>query len=111
LIKNNNFDDYGIRYDINGELYEGYYLSGYKNGYGILNSEIRIKIGLFYKNDLKFGKIITKDWNIEGEFNMGLGHGYIIEYDRLKRLDFEGQYKDGKKEGIGFSYYDNGNIS
>ena len=42
---------------------------------------------------------------------MGLKDGYIIEYDRLKRLQFEGQYKDGKKEGIGFSYYDNGNVS
>ena len=71
----------------------------------------KFKIGLFYKNDLKFGKIITKDWITEGEFNMGLEHGYIIEYDELKRLQFEGQYKDGKKEGIGFSYYDNGNIS
>jgi len=29
LIKNNNLDDYGIRYDIKGELYEGYYLSVY----------------------------------------------------------------------------------
>ena len=42
---------------------------------------------------------------------MGLEHGYIIEYDNFKRLQFEGQYKDGKKEGIGFSYYNNGNIS
>ena len=92
-------------------MYEGYFLSLYKHGYGILKSENRIKIGLFYKNDLKFGKIITKDWITEGEFNMGLKDGYIIEYDRLKRIDFEGQYKDGKKEGIGFSYYHNGNIS
>jgi len=110
IIKNNNFDDFGIRYDINGELYEGYYLSGYKHGYGILKSEDRIKIGLFYKNDLKFGKIIKSDWIKEGEFNMGLDNGYIIEYDRLKKLQFEGQYKDGKKEDIGFRYYDNGNI-
>jgi len=41
---------------------------------------------------------------------MGLENGYIIEYDRLERLQFEGQYKDGKKEGIGFNYHSNGNI-
>ena len=111
IMKNNNFDDYGIKYDINGELYEGYYLSGYRHGYGILKSENKTKIGLFYKNDLKFGKIFTKSWITEGEFSMGLKNGYIIEYDNLKKLQFEGQYKDGKKEGIGIDYYDNGNIS
>ena len=112
IIKNNNFDDYGLMYNINGEFYEGYYLSNYRHGYGILKSEAedRIKKGLFYKNELKFGSQISKDWIIEGEFNMGLKDGYVIEYDRLKRISYEGQYKDGKKEGFGISYYDNGNI-
>ena len=49
LINNNNFDDYGIKYDINGELYEGYYLSLYRHGYGILKSENRIKKVYFIK--------------------------------------------------------------
>ena len=111
FIKNNNFDDYGIEYNSNGELYEGYYLSGAKHGYGILNSESKKKIGLFYKNELKFGEIIYTDWIIQGEFNMGLKDGYIIEYDQLKKIQFQGKYKNGKKEGIGISYYNNGNIS
>ena len=113
LIKNNNFDDYGIIYGINGELYEGYHLSGVKHGYGILNSQIenKIKTGLFSKDELKLGRIAYKDWIIEGEFRMGLEDGYIIKYDGLKRKQFEGKYKNGKKEGFGISYYDNGNIS
>ena len=111
VIKNNNFDDYGIEYNINGELYEGYYLSNVKNSYGILKSGNKNQIGLFYKDKLKFGRIIYKDHIIEGEFNMGLEDGYIIEYDQLKRKLFEGQYKNGKKEGIGISYNDKGNIS
>ncbi len=112
IIKNNNFDDYGLTYNINGEFYEGYYLSNYRHGYGILKSEAdyKTKKGLFYKNELKFGSQISKDWIIEGEFNMGLEDGYIIEYDRLKRIIFEGQYKNGKKEGFGIKYFDNGNI-
>ena len=52
-----------------------------------------------------------KDWISEGEFRMGLKNGYIIEYDQLKRKQFEGIYKDGKREGLGFNYYDNGNLS
>ena len=33
IIKNNNYDDYGIMYDVNGDFYEGYYLSNVKHGY------------------------------------------------------------------------------
>ena len=105
IIKNNNFDGYELMYNINGEFYEDYYLSNCRHGYGILKSEtenITTK-GLFYKDKLKFGSKIYKDWIIEGEFNMGLKDGYVIEYDRLKRKKFEGQYKDGKKEGFGIS--------
>ena len=113
VVKNNNFDDYGLMYNINGEFYEGYYLSNVRHGYGILNSqaEYKIKTGLFYKGELKFGRLRHKDWISEGEFNIGLKDGYIIEYDRLKRIQFEGIYKDGKREGFGTNYYDNGNIS
>ena len=113
IVKNNNFDDYGLMYNINGEFYEGYHLSNRRNGYGILRSEIedKTKEGIFYKNELKFGTKIQKDWIIEGEFNMGLEDGYIIEYDRLKRIQFEGQYQNGKREGFGIDYYNNGNIS
>ena len=113
VIKNNNLDDYGLMYNINGEFYEGYFLSGVRHGYGVFNSqaENRIRIGLFDRGELKFGKKIHKDYIGEGEFNMGLENGYIIEYDQLKRKEFEGIYKDGKREGIGISYYDNGNIS
>ena len=113
VIKNNNFDDYGIMYNINGEFYEGYYLGNARHGYGIFNSqaENKTKIGLFDRGELKFGKLLHKDWASEGEFNMGLKNGYIVEYDQLKRKQFEGIYKDGKREGFGINYYDNGNIS
>ena len=113
LIKDNNFDDYGMMYDINGEFYEGYYLGGVKHGYGILNSQAQDKIrkGLFYKGELKFGRMIHKDSIREGEFNMGLQDGYAIEYNQFKQKMFEGEYKDGKREGIGIRYYNNGNIS
>ena len=113
LVKNNNFDDYGIIYNINGEFYEGYNLSGEKHGYGIFNSqaENKIRIGIFDRGGLKFGRKVFKDCSIEGEFRMGLEDGYISVYDRLKRKQFEGQYKDGKREGFGISYYENGNIS
>ena len=113
LIKDNNCDDYGLTYNINGELYEGYHLSGVKHGFGIFNSqaENKIRIGVFDRGDLKFGRKVHKDWIIEGEFNMGLENGYIVEYDQLKRKQFEGTFKDGKREGFGIRYYDNGNIS
>ena len=98
---------------MNGEIYEGYFLSNKRHGYGILKtlSENKSTIGEFYKNELKFGKKFIGDWSIEGEFYMGLQHGYTIEYDRLNRILHEGQYKDGKKEGFGISYYNNGNVS
>ena len=113
VVKNNNFDDYGLMYNINGEFYEGYYLSNVRHGYGILNSqaEYKVKTGLFYKGELKLGSLRHKDWISEGEFNIGLKDGYIIEYDRLRRKQFEGVYKDGKRDGFGINYYDNGNIS
>ena len=113
IIKNNNFDDYGLVYNINGEFYEGYHLSNTKHGYGIFNStaENKTKIGIFDRGELTFGRLIHKDWLSEGEFNRGLKNGYIIEYDQLKRKQFEGIYKDGKREGFGINYYDNGNIS
>jgi hypothetical protein len=112
IIKNNNYDDYGLSYNINGEFYEGYHLSNAKNGYGILNSQAEGKIvkGIFEKDHLKFGKVIYKDWIIEGEYKIGLKDGYVIEYDGLYRKQYEGQYKNGKKEGFGIKYYDNGNI-
>ena len=112
IIKNNNYDDYGIMYDVNGDFYEGYYLSNVKHGYGILNSQGQSKIteGIFDKGGLKYGKISYKDFIIEGEFTMGVKDGYIIEYDELKRKLFEGNYKNGKKEGFGIKYYENGNI-
>ena len=113
IIKSNNFDDYGLMYNINGEFYEGYFLSNIRHGYGIFNSraEGKSKTGLFYKGELKFGRLKHKDWVSEGEFNMGLKDGYIVEYDQLKRIQFEGIYKDGKREGFGINYYDNGNTS
>ena len=113
IVKSNNFDDYGIMYNINGEFYEGYHLSGVRHGYGIMNShaENKIKTGLFYKGELQFGSSKYKDWLSQGEYDMGLKNGYIIEYDELKRIQFEGQFKNGKREGIGINYYDNGNIS
>ena len=42
---------------------------------------------------------------------MGLRDGYIIEYDQIKNIQFQGKYKNGKNEDIGISYYNNGNIS
>ena len=112
IIKNNNYDDFGIMYNVNGEFYEGYYQSNARHGYGILNcqSEGKIVKGIFDKDKLKFGSVTYKDWIIEGEFNMGLRHGYIIEYDELKRKQFEGECKDGKRNGFGIKYYDNGNV-
>ena len=113
IIKNNNYDDFGIMYNSNGELYEGYYTSNARHGYGILNSQSEgiISKGIFYKDKIKFGRREFKNWTIEGEFNMGLKDGYVIEYDELKRKYFEGQYKNGKKEGFGIRYHENGNIS
>ena len=113
IIKNNNYDDYGIMYNMNGELYEGYYKSNARDGYGILNSQTEGKIvkGIFYKDKLKFGRTEYTDWTNEGEFNMGLKDGYIIEYDEFKRKHFEGEYKNGKREGFGIRYNTNGNIS
>ena len=98
---------------MNGELYEGYYKSYARDGYGILNSQSEGTIikGLFYKDRLKFGRKEYRDWTNEGEFNMGLKDGYIIEYDEFKRKHFEGEYKNGKKEGFGIRYRENGTIS
>ena len=67
--------------------------------------------GLFYKGELQFGSLKHKDWLSQGEFDMGLKNGYIIEYDQLGRKQFEGEYQNGKREGFGINYYDNGNIS
>jgi hypothetical protein len=68
-------------------------------------------IGQINKNRKKEGRGLLEinDTNIVGYFEADLGNGKAVVYDKgFKNKLFEGNYVDGKREGYGVIYYNNG---
>jgi len=102
----------GKEYDFNGKLiFEGEYLNGQRNGKG----------KEYYANGiLAFeGEFLNdKKWNGLGYdlfknrlYILKEGKGFIKEYNSYNyTLEFEGEYSNGNKNGIGRKYHDTGKI-
>ena len=102
-----------IEYDYKGKkIFEGEFLKGKKNGKGIeYDDKGNIIFEGEYSNDKKWN---GKEYNYKGNkhFEQGYINGVkkekiiIKEYFKDK-LIFEGEYKDGKKNGKGIEYFKN----
>ena len=78
----------GKEYNYENQIvYEGGYLKGKRNGYGILYTDYCNRLG--YK----------------GEFLNGKKHGNGIELDILEKTVYKGEFSNGKKNGKGKEYY------
>ena len=99
-------------YNINEKLiFEGEYLNGKRHGKGteFYNKEI-LKFEGEYLNDKKWeGKGYDINGNIIYELKNGIG--YIKEYDIDGKLNFEGEYLNGERNGKGKEYDNNGKVT
>ena len=86
--------------EFEGEYYKGYKKEGKEYIKGILIYE-----GIYLLDQKWEGKGYDKDGNIIYELKNG--EGFIKEFDDKLNLEYEGEYKDGKRNGKG-KYYDNG---
>ena len=107
---NNERNGKGKEYYENGKLkFEGEYINGLRNGKGVE----------YYDNGtLKFvGEYLNDNqWNGEGYYskygniyNLKEGKGFIKEYFNEQKI-FEGEYKNGEKNGYCKEYYKDGMI-
>ena len=104
----------------NGDEYIGEFKNNKRNGYGVLYyNKNNINMRDRYEGDWKDDKIEGKGkiyWNngdkYEGDFINGIinGNGIILynKNDECKRKEYDGEWKDGKKEGKGIMYWNNG---
>ena len=92
----------GILYENNGDIYQGYFLNGEKNGFGILffYKNYSIYRGEFENNKLKFGTLSFPNGKFyRGNFLEGKYNGIGILYN--ENYIYEGEFIKGKKEGYG----------
>ena len=99
----------GKKYYVDGEtlLYEGEYKNGRKEGKGAeyyINGKIKFE-GIYLNGEMWDGIGYEKDSN--NSFTINNGVGYIKKYDKYGHLFFEGEYKNGEKNGKGKEYNDN----
>ena len=96
-------------------IYEGEYFYGFRNGKGkeyfgkgFIYDGNPIKFeGIYKYGDKWTGKFYDYKCNIESEIKDG--NGIIKEYDEYNNiLKYEGEYKNGKKNGIGKEFYCDG---
>ena len=97
-------ENYGISYNKNGDIYKGQYKNNIQEGFG----KYIYKNGNYYEGEFKekhidgYGifKYKEQDKNYEGEFENDLFGGFgILQYKENKYI---GEFKNDKKEGIGF---------
>ena len=103
----------GKKYYDNSKLkFDGEYLNGKKwNGKGYDrkgNVIYELKNGDGYVKKYYYDYVFKRDTLIyEGEYKNGEKNGKGKEYDKYGKLTYEGEYKDGKKNGKGKKYYHN----
>ena len=117
--KNGERNGYGIEFNDDDELiYEGEYLNGKRNGKGkeyYYDNEIKYEGE--YKNGKKWNGIEYDYYNKDIKYEIKDGKGYIKKYEELNDkygpnyyLIFEGEIKNGSKNGKGKEYYSDGTI-
>ena len=100
----------GKKYYDNSKLkFDGEYLNGKKwNGKGYDrkgNVIYELKNGDGYVKKYYYDYVFKRDTLIyEGEYKNGEKNGKGKEYDKYGKLTYEGEYKDGKKHGKGKEY-------
>ena len=100
----------GKEYNYNGFIkYEGQYKNGLKNGKGKEYDDKYCNL-IFegdYLNGIKYNGIIYDYENINNEYEIKDGKGFIREYDNSGELKYEGEYFNGKSHGKGKEYGNN----
>ena len=108
----------GKEYDYDGNLrYGGEYLNGKRKGeeyyYNVnpihCNSKLRFK-GEYLNGKKWNGNIYNINGKIESEIKEGRGHIKEFYYDYFGKLQFEGEYLYGERNGKGREYYYNGKV-
>ena len=92
----------GILREYNGNIYQGYFSNGKKNGFGIIFyfNNISIFRGKFENDNLKFGTLSFPNGKFyRGNFVDNKYNGYGMLYGG--NYIYEGQFKNGKKFGYG----------
>ena len=89
-------------------LFEGEYFNGKRNGKG-KEYHFDSKNSKFEGEYLKGKKWNGKGYDIDGNilYELKDGNGFIREYNNYFSLEFEGEYKNGEKNGKGKEYYEN----
>ena len=111
----------GKEYNKNGELlFEGEYLNGKRNGKGkeyYFDGELDFEYGncylkTEYEHDIEYKKekVNINILKFEGEYLNGKRNGKGKEYYDNGDLLFEGEYLNGKRNGKGKEYYYNGDL-
>ena len=102
----------GKEYYFDGKvIFEGEYINGERHGEGkefFDDGKVKFEGEYLYGN-IWNGKGYDKTGNIA--FEVKEGSGYIKKYNYFGKLQFEGQYLKGLKNGKGISYYNNNKIS
>jgi len=122
----------GKEYDFDGSIFEGEYLNGKRNGKGreyYPNGKLRFEGEYLYNKKLK-GKLYIEDHlEYEGEYlynkkyngkgydkngniiyELINGNGKVKEYHYNGKLEFEGEYLNGKRNGKGKEYDEDGQL-
>ena len=122
-LLNDQADGHGIKYYKDGRKYEGEFKNNKRNGYGVLYRPDGTIFKGYYKNDNQDGEgiNINKEGKImKGYFKEGVvlkgssimyygdGNNDYLNFDEENR--YEGQYKNGKREGFGKFFICNGDI-
>jgi len=108
-------------------IFEGEYINGLRHGkgkeYALNNYKLRFEGEYLYNNKLKGKEYVNEKLEYEGEYLFGKkyngkgydengnliyelknGNGKVKEYDEFGKLKFEGEYKNGKRNGKGKEY-------
>ena len=80
---------YGIKKKLNGYVYQGDFLNGMKDGFGIEENE---------------------DFKYKGEFNKDIRKGKGEIFFKKNKESYEGEFEEGKINGIGIYTFKNGDI-
>ena len=104
-----------FEYDYFGTLlFKGEYLNGMKNGKGRDYYNDAFSHIIKFEGEYFDGKI----WNGKGynykngneEFKIEDGEGIVKEYDKNNKLIFDGEYKNGLRNGKGKEFYENNEL-
>ena len=109
IYKNGKRNGKGVEYNENGKYkFEGEFLKDLKEGFGkeyYKNGNIKFE-GEYKKDKIWNGKGYDINGNIDYIISEGNGNIKLYEYD-TSHINFEGEYKNGEKNGKGkeYNYY------